>query len=356
MNQLQVYQQLRQKLGTHLDKANCWQIDNLALMTQALVFSPNCHLNNLALHLPVSGQRENLTQRLRRWLKNQAVTQETCYLPLVQNLLRHWPHREISLVMDRTDLGRTWSILMLSAAYRYRTLPLAWQLYAFGGTGYEQQVALLKQVAPLFPPLPQHRITFYGDSEFRAVDLQMYCRDQGWHWYVGLKSDLLYYQVPQGWQPLGSITMKRGQRRYLHNIILTKKHQFGPVHLLADWTQQHDQPRYFVSEQVTSRLSWRRGRKRFWIEPGFRDWKSYGFDLEASKLDDPERLAILLLSMATATLWLTALGQWVVSTDRVSLLMADHKQDYSLFRLGRDYAQRALICDWPLPIELMVQN
>ena len=43
MNQLQVYQQLRQKLGTHLDKANCWQIDNLALMTQALVFSPNCH-------------------------------------------------------------------------------------------------------------------------------------------------------------------------------------------------------------------------------------------------------------------------------------------------------------------------
>ncbi|MFQ5435573.1 MAG: hypothetical protein ACE5FD_11915 [Anaerolineae bacterium] len=48
--------------------------------------------------------------------------------------------------------------------------------------------------------------------------------------------------------------------------------------------------------------------------------------------------------MATATLWLAALGQWVVTTDRVSLLMADHKQDYSLFRLGRDYARRALIC------------
>lgn len=177
MNQLKVYQQLRQKLGTYLNKANRWQVNNLALTTQALVFSPNCHLNNLALHLPVPGQRENLTQRLRRWLKNQAVTQETCYLPLVQNLLRHWPHREISLVMDRTDLGQTWRILMLSAAYRHRTLPLAWQLYTFGGAGYEQQVALLKQVAPLLPPSPQHRITFYGDSEFRAVDLQMYCRE-----------------------------------------------------------------------------------------------------------------------------------------------------------------------------------
>jgi hypothetical protein len=28
--------------------------------------------------------------------------------------LQYWPHREISLVMDRTDLGRTWSILMVS--------------------------------------------------------------------------------------------------------------------------------------------------------------------------------------------------------------------------------------------------
>jgi hypothetical protein len=27
----------------------------------------------------------------------------------------------------------------------------------------------------------------YGDSEFRAVDLQKYCRNQGWHWYLGLK-------------------------------------------------------------------------------------------------------------------------------------------------------------------------
>jgi hypothetical protein len=356
MNQSQVYQQLRQRLGTYLDKANRWQIDNLALTTQALVYSPNCHLNTLALYLPVSGQRENLTQRLRRWLKNQAVTQDTCYLPLVENLLQHWPQREISLVMDRTDLGQTWSILMLSAAYRHRALPLAWQLYPFGGTGYEQQVVLLERIAPLLPSLPQHRITFYGDSEFRAVDLQIYCRDQGWHWYVGLKSDILYYQAAQGWQPLGSIPMKRGQRFYLHNIILTQRHQFGPVHLLVDWTQNHDHARYFVSEQITNRHSWRRGRKRFWIEPTFRDWKSYGFDLEASKLDDPARLTILLLSMATATLWLMALGQWVVDTDRVPLLMAEHKQDYSLFRLGRDYACRALICDWPLPIEFMVRD
>lgn len=356
MNQQQVYQQLRQVLGKHLNEANHWQIDNQALVTQALVFSPDCHLANLALYLPIDGQRENLVQRLRRWLKNQKVNQERCYLPLVTHLLRHWPDAEVSLVMDRTDLGQTWSILLLSVAYRHRSLPLVWRIRPFGGTGHELQEELLAQIAPALYALRSRRITFYGDSEFRAVDLQMYCRDQGWHWHVGLKSDIHYYQASQGWQALSTIPMQRGQRCYLHDIFLTKQHAFGPVHLLVDWTQKHDTPRYFVSDQLTNRHTWRRGRKRFWIEPTFRDWKSYGFDLEKSKLQCPHRLAILLLSMATASLWLTSVGQWLLATGRDALLAAEHKQDYSIFRLGRDYARRSLVCDWPLPIDFAMRS
>jgi hypothetical protein len=356
MNQQQVYQQLRQTLGRHLNKANRWQIDNQALVTQALAFSPNCQLPNLALYLPIEGQRENLIQRLRRWFKNQKATQEVCYAPLVKRLLQYWPHHEISLVMDRTDLGQTWSILMVSLAYRHRSLPLVWRVQPFGGTGQELQEELLRQIAPALSSLVPRRITLYGDSEFRAVDLQKYCRNQGWHWYLGLKSDILYCQSPGNWRPLAAIPIERGQRRYLHNIWLTQKHIFGPVHLLVDWTQNHDSPRYFVSDQKTSRHTWRRGRKRFWIEPTFRDWKSYGFDLEKSKIHCSNRLTMLLLNMATASLWLTSVGQWVLATGRNTLLQAEHKRDYSIFRLGRDYARRSLVCNWPLPIEFAIRH
>jgi hypothetical protein len=357
MNQQQVYQQLHQTLSQHLNKANRWQIDNQALMTQALAFSPDCHLANLALYLPVEGQRENLVQRMRRWLKNQKATQKVCYSPLVRHLLRHWPqHDEVSLVMDRTDLGHKWSILMVSIAYRHRSLPLVWQVQPFGGTGQELQEELLREITPALAPLQSRRITLYGDSEFRAVDLQRYCRDQRWHWYLGLKSDILYRQAAEDWQPLSTIPIERGQRRYLHDIYLTKQHTFGPVHLLVDWTQKHDKPRYFVSDQKTSRHSWRRGRKRFWIEPSFRDWKSYGFDLETSKIECPNRLTMLLLNMATASLWLTSVGQWVQATGRNTLLEAEHKRDYSIFRLGRDYARRSLVCNWPLPIDFALRH
>jgi hypothetical protein len=244
---------------------------------------------------------------------------------------------------------------MLAVAFQHRALPLVWRVLAFGVTSAETQLALLKQVSPCLPSTEQVCITLYGDSEFRAVELQRYCQDQRWHWQLGLKSDILFRQGKSNWQPLGSIAVAQGQRRYIQDATLTQKHAFGPVNLIADWTTEEETPRYSVVDQRADRHTWRRGRKRFWIEPLFRDWKSYGFDLESSKLVHSQRLTTLLLGMATATLWMIHIGQWVIATDRRSWLEASHKHDYSIFRLGRDYAFRSQLMGWPLPIGFTVQ-
>jgi len=75
------------------------QQTNLALWSQALAVSPNCHLSTLALGLPLPGRRENLIQRLRRSLKNKRLSAQTCYQPLVKHLFEHWHGREVCLVM-----------------------------------------------------------------------------------------------------------------------------------------------------------------------------------------------------------------------------------------------------------------
>jgi hypothetical protein len=348
----QLYRRLTWHLRGQLPRASLPQVRNQALITQALAYSPNCHLPTLATWLPVPGQRENLVQRLRRWLDNQAVTQQRCYQPLVRQLFASWSEAEVSLVLDRTDMGQEWSILLLAAAFRHRALPLAWRVLPFGGTSAETQIDLLQQVQPHLPS--QARITLYGDSEFRAVEVQRYCQTQQWHWQLGLKSDILFQQGTGDWRPVRSIPVARGQRQYLQDVTLTQKHAFGPVNLIADWTSDEDTPRYVTLDQHADRQAWRRGRKRFWIEPSFRDWKSYGFDLECTKLIHPQRLQTLLLSMATATLWLVHVGQWVIATGRRTLLEARHKNDYSIFRLGRDYACRSLIMGWRLPIGFAV--
>lgn len=139
MNSLQLHRDWVQHFTRLGLKATKPQRVNLALLCQALAVSPNCHLATLALGLPLPGQRENLVQRLRRFLKNDLRVAE-CYEPWVRHLFAHWSGREVSLVMDRTDIENRWSIpertfsLTLGVTYRHRLLPWAWEVLPFGGT------------------------------------------------------------------------------------------------------------------------------------------------------------------------------------------------------------------------------
>ncbi len=86
MSYQHLYRRLTTELRWRLPQASKPQAQNLALLTLALAFSPNCHLATLATILPVPGQRENSIQRVRRWLDNQAITQQHSYLSLVRQL------------------------------------------------------------------------------------------------------------------------------------------------------------------------------------------------------------------------------------------------------------------------------
>ena len=92
-----LYRKLTIELQRRLPRALKPQVKNLALLTQALVFSEDCHLPKLALQLPIAGQRDSLIQRLARFLDNCRVDRQTHYLPLLAELFAHWPDREVNL-------------------------------------------------------------------------------------------------------------------------------------------------------------------------------------------------------------------------------------------------------------------
>jgi hypothetical protein len=356
MCNVQLYPQLLQQLTLLLPQARPALVANLALTVLALAQSRDCHLATLATVLPLEGKRENLIQRLRRWLKNPRLTQRVYYVPLIKHLFTHWEGAEVALVMDRTDLTNRHSLLVLGVAYGKRAIPLAWCLLGFGSTTAEMQVKLLKKVQPWLPAAKDKRITLFADCEFRAVAVQRYCRQQKWHWQIGVKSDT-YFRTPNGaWQRLNSLGVTPGERLYVQNIYLTQEHDFGRVNLMVDWNPEEDAARYIVLDQKADGQAWRRGRKRFWIEMTFRDWKSYGFDLENSRLEDPQRIENLVLAMAVTTLWMLHLGQRLTHTGQRTLLEADHKQDYSLFRLGRDWLRRRLALGQPIDVGFTVAH
>ena len=327
---------------------------NLALLMLALAQSPNCHLATLATVLPVEAQRENLIQRLRRWLSTRTLTWRTVYHPMAKQLLANWQGAEIALVMDRTDLNDRWSLLTVGIATDHRVIPLSGRLLPYGGTGADIQIELLRDLPPMLPDPKQVRVTFFGDAEFRAVDLQRWCQAQGWHWQVGVKSDTWFCEQTGQWQQLRDIPIERGERLYRQGIWLTEKHVFGPVNLIVDWTSQEDTPRYVVLDQVADRRAWRRGRKRYWIEPTFRDLKSAGFDLEQTDLEDRERVERMVLAMLLTFVWMLFISQQLIASGQRTLLEARHKRDYSRVRLGRDWLRRCLALGKPIPVGFIV--
>ncbi len=355
MNSVQVQRDLLQQwriIGLPASRA---QLATLALLCHGLAVSPNCHLATLALGAPAPGVRPSLEQRLTRLVKNEHLQPGPCYGAVVRHLLAHWDGREVVLVLDRTDIRDRWSILLLGAAFQKRLLPLAWDVLPFGATSAARQIALLARVQPALPPLDAGRIYLYGDSEFRAVALQRQARAYGWHWQVGLACDTLFQTRDGRWQALRSLQPTPNQRWYRQGVHLTEQ-AFGPVNLLAAWVAAHEAPRYWALDLPANKQAWRRGRKRFWVEPFFRDWKSYGFDVERSQLDEARRLDVLLLGLALTTVWLLHVGNWLTRHGRRPWLEAAHRQNYSLFRLGRDHLQRARTIHARVPVGFTVSH
>lgn len=83
--------------------------------------------------------------------------------------------------MDHTDLNDRWSLLTVGIATDHRVIPLTGRLLSYGSTGADIQIALVRDLPPMLPVPTQVHITFFGDAEVRAVELQRWCQAQGWH-------------------------------------------------------------------------------------------------------------------------------------------------------------------------------
>jgi len=61
-----------------------------------------------------------------------------------------------------------------------------------------------------------------------------------------------------------------------------------------------------------------------------------------------------LLGVALTTVWMIHVGDWLVQSGRRQELAPPAKADYSLFRLGRDYLQRARTLEQRIPVGFTV--
>jgi hypothetical protein len=328
------------------------QIDTLALAMVGVVVSGSSAIGRIAHAMPLPTTQEGKEQRLERLVTNPRITPENHFQPIARAALQGLRGQRVSLIIDRLLLRHGQNVLVVSAAFRRRSIPLAWSILPHtGASALADQQSVLTTALALLPE--RVRVTVHGDSEFRSQALYQWLRDQDGDAMLGIQGGTLMRQTPTAAaQPLATAVPDAGVT-YLHGVYLTEA-QTGPVNVIAWWAKDADGKRILRAVMTNLPARWqtyRLGRRRMWIETIFRDWQSQGFDLEASGVRDPKRFARLLLVLCLVYLWLVCIGRYVVKKGwrrRVDRGPA-RAWRYSLFMIGQAWHDHLASLGRPLP-------
>jgi hypothetical protein len=288
-------------------------------------------LSLIARGMPQPVPQPSRLRNLQRFLDSPRFGWDVVYAPLVRHALHRFQPSFWHLIIDRSKLvPHVFDMVMVSLYFRRRALPLVWQVRPCGSVDSASSIALLSLVRPLIPA--QQRVLLHGDSEFGAVPIMQFARDQEWDFILGQSAKICYHHGDWQWQTVANLPIPRRGTIYLANIFWTKLHCFGPLNFFAFRQPRQNRPRgrryemrYCTTSVPVSDVPRRLGRRRWGIEPMFRDYKSAGWQFDQSGLLTATRRMALLQVLSINYLWASSLGRWL--TKRGQRHLVDTKKN-----------------------------
>ncbi len=350
---LRLYHRVLSQLCQWLPDERITRQRNMALLITGLYMGRAIHLALIVRKWPSRSKDLSLVNRLRRFLNNPSVEVREWYRPFAKQLVQALAGQRIRLVIDCTKVGFDFRLMTISIAYRRRTLPLVWSVHRGpkGHTTVEDQLTLFRYVRPLIPA--DSEVWVMGDTGFQTVPLLRWLQRQGWHFVIRQQGRIMVQSAGQPWRKLNQFELAPGETRYLGWVRMTRKHDAGWFWLILHWEKGQDEPWYLVSDRSGQRDLIRLYKVRMWTEEMYGDMKGHGFDLEATHLDDEERIARLVLGVCLTFIWMITLGSWVVKNGYRHFVDHRSRRDKSYFRIGWDWLERCLRLDDPIPIRFL---
>lgn len=320
------------------------QVRNFVWLMIGIYKSRSVHLSQVAGKIPGTAMLVSVTRRLSRFLDNPAIQVREWYEPVVRQWLkaqRGWLG-EIRLIVDGTKVGYGHQLLMVSMAYRKRTIPIAWTWVkqVRGHSTATKQLALLAYIKALIPP--KTPVFLVGDTEFGSTALIVQLKQWRWHYVLRQKTNTLIRLDPRSeWLAFGSYLQKPGQSIWLGQGLLTQK-SACPTSLLLAWKAGEAEPWCLATNLPDLHSALQYYKRRMWIEEMFGDLKKHGFDLEGTMLHTFQRLSRLTLVVAFLYLWLISTGARTIHAGLRRLVDRVDRRDLSLFQIGLRFIQRRL--------------
>jgi len=246
---------------------------------------------------------------------------------------------KLILILDRTNwkFGKTnINILMLAIAYKGMAIPIFWNLLdKKGNSNFDERKEIIEKFLKLFD-VEQIKV-LVADREFKGIK-----------WFKWLDENKVPFaiRVPNS----SVITGVKGKKSVKTSFRFLKR---GGVSTFKKPKLIYEQKLYVtgmlldelsvILSNYSSNTIADDYKKRWEIETLFGAYKSRGFNLEKTHLQDRDKIAKLLAVMAVTFVWAYIIGEWL--NEKKPIKIKKHgRLEKSLFRYGLDYLNNILAC------------
>ena len=343
----ELYTRVFTKLRATHPEPHLKRISNWVWVIVGLILSQSVHLSEIAQHIPSEAQAAGRIAQVRRWLKNKFIDVPAFYRPLITEALQPWAAKEVFVILDGCLVNHeARQFFRLSLSHCFRAIPLSWLVVKGPGLiTVEKCDALLLEAAKLLRHMAA--VTFLADRGFRDKDWAQKCRKLRWNYGIRVANNTTVTLADGRVLAINMLGIQPGRARYFQNVRLTAEADWL-CNLAVTWTrataQQPAELCAIAMNLTADRHTLKDYLKRMHIEQSFRDDKSGSFDLEATKLTDPDRFNHLLLAIAVATLWIYDIGEFVLRTHTRAEIDPAFKRQLSVFQIGWRKLRRWITC------------
>ncbi len=336
----ELYTRVFTKLRSVHPEPHLKRIANWVWVIVGLILSQSVHLSQIAQHIPSEAQ-------VRRWLSNTFIHVPDFYRPLITEVLQSWAHQDVFVILDGCSVNHeALQFFRLSLSHCFRAIPLTWLVVEGPGLiTVEKCEALLNEAAKLLRRAAT--VTFLADRGFRDKDWACKCRKLRWNYGIRVANNTGVTLADGRVLAINTLGVTPGRPGYFQNVRLTAEADWT-CNLAVTWTKATPkQPAELCAIAMNLPACPRTLKdylKRMHIEESFRDEKSGSFNLEATKLTDPERLNHLLLAIAVAVLWIYDIGEDVLRAGERQEIDPAYKRQLSVFQIGWRKLRRWITC------------
>jgi hypothetical protein len=293
----------------------------LALYSFGLFLAGRCGLNSVVTVLvPLLGIGfHTLRSRLQEFYqpaeaksgqRRAELDVTTCFAPLLAWVLRGWHSTRLAVALDATSLGDRFTVLSIAVVYRGQAIPVAWKvLPANVRHAWEPEWrALMRAFAGMAPA--GYTVIVMTDRGLYARWLYREIQALGWHPVMRI-TQLSKFRERGSKKavPVTALVPRPGSRWQGRGVAFPKKPERRlECTLMACWEEGYDEPWFLVTDLAPDRAEALWYGMRSWIEGGYKLLKSGGWEWQATRMTDPDRVERLWLVLAVATRYVLAIG------------------------------------------------